>query len=216
MKKLLLAGIAGIVAAGTACSRIDTSTSNTIPTTNAYEASMRETNAAAGVAPAPINTAMVNAEMAAGTMWFENRELTESAFLMESASTSILQIKLGEMAQQRTKDPEIKSFAEMMIDHHTKTALELYSISSGMGITLPSIPMPMHQALIDKLSKLRGSEFDEEYMDSMEELHEREVAKYEVVSNNAPTTSVKAYAIRTAPILRVHLNAADKLEDKVD
>ncbi|WP_161947669.1 DUF4142 domain-containing protein [Rufibacter ruber] len=222
MKKLMYMCIAGALAAGAACSRIETSTSNQIPATNAYEASIRDNNMAAGStrgtdeAIREANASTNTHAAASGGFMFQNQLMTEGEFLNEAASSSMMQIQLAKLVQQRSAKPEVRQFAEMMMDHHTKAALEVHSIASGMNMTPPAVLMPAHQKAVDKLSKLSGKELDEEYMEFMEDLHEYDIAKFEVASNKAPTVSVKAFAVRTLPILRVHLDSADKLESKID
>ncbi|WP_192822265.1 DUF4142 domain-containing protein [Rufibacter sp. LB8] len=205
-----------------ACSRVNTSTSNNIPTTDAYEAAMRTNGSGAGGATGAVtvgkepvmNTGATSAM--AGTMTFDNRPMTEESFLMEAASSNIMEIEASRLALQKATHAEVKKFAQMLVDHHTKTSLELMSVASGMNVNLPTTMMPAHQEVMTKLSKLSGADFDEEYMQAMVSVHKQDVAKFEVVSNSAPTVSVKAFAIRALPALRIHLREADQLEDKVD
>ncbi|ALJ01280.1 hypothetical protein DC20_06775 [Rufibacter tibetensis] len=152
----------------------------------------------------------------AGTMMYGTRSITEATFLTEAASSGMMEVQLGKLALDRSANSEVKKFAQMMVDHHTKANQELTTIASGMNLTLPTTLLEDHQKIVDKLSKLTGSEFDEKYMDEMETAHERDIALFEVVSNGAPTTSVRAFAIRTLPTLRIHEHHADKLDDKVD
>lgn len=152
----------------------------------------------------------------ASSMVVNGRSITDPEFFMETASNSLMQVSLGRMAQEKATHPEVKKFAQMMIDHHSKAYTEMKAIAAEVSINLPMTLLPMHQAMVDKLSKLTGKDFDEEYMEEMEEMHEKDVTLYEVASNGAQTIRVKAYAIRTLPQLRTHLFEADRVEDLVD
>ncbi|WP_205500485.1 DUF4142 domain-containing protein [Rufibacter psychrotolerans] len=219
MKKILSVLALGALAAGTACSRIDANTSNTVPTADNYAATVTATHSGAGVvgttadayATPPAATSTVP-----GTMLYGTRTITEASFLTEAASSSMMELQLAKLALERSARPEVKEFARMIIDHHTKANQELTTLASGMNLTLPTALLPDHQKLVDKLSKLTGSEFDKKYADEMEEAHERDIALFEVVSNGAPTTTVKAFAIRTLAVLRMHEHHADKLDDNVE
>ncbi|WP_181305079.1 DUF4142 domain-containing protein [Rufibacter sp. XAAS-G3-1] len=222
MKKIFYGMAAWSIVAGAACSRIDANTSNTVPTTDAYAATVTATNAATGMVG--VGGSTVDAYVApgttsnvagTGTMRYGTRNITEATFLMEAASGSMMEVQLGKLALERSANSEVKKFAQMLVDHHTKAHQELITIASGMNITLPSSLLPMHQELADQLSKLTGNEFDKEYIDEIEDVHESDIALFDVVSNAAPTTTVKAFAIRTLPVLRIHEHQADELEAKV-
>ncbi|RNI30179.1 DUF4142 domain-containing protein [Rufibacter immobilis] len=218
MKKNVYVLLFSAMAAGAACSRIDTNTANTVPTSDSYAATVTAAHAGAGNAATPADAYIStgSAGNVPGTMMYGARAITEASFLMEAASSSMMEVQLGKLALERSSNPEVKALAQMLIDHHTKVNQELADISSGMNVELPSTLMPDHQKLVDKLSKLTGGEFDEKYVDELEDAHERDIALFEVVSNGAQTTTVKAFAIRTLPVLRVHEHQADKLEEKVN
>ncbi|WP_207433997.1 DUF4142 domain-containing protein [Sabulibacter ruber] len=220
MKKILYVLGISAVAASTGCSRIDANTSNTVPTADNYAATVTSTHAGAGAvgttsADAYATTPASNATVP-GTMLYGTRTITEASFLTEAASSNMMEMQLAKLALERSSRSEIKEFARMILNHHAKASEELTTLASGMNLTLPTGLMPDHQELVDKLSKLTGNEFDKKYMDEIEEAHERDIALYEVVSTAAPTTTVKAFAIRTLPVLRMHEHHADKLDDKVE
>ncbi|MBC3540862.1 DUF4142 domain-containing protein [Rufibacter sediminis] len=221
MKKRLYLIAALAVVAGSACSRIDANTSNSVPTTDAYEATVTATHAATGTAGTGTSGTAADAYVGtssvagAGTMRYGTRSITEATFLMEAASSGLMEVQLGKLALERSANSDVKKFAQMLVDHHSKANQELMSLASGMNVTLSTTLLPMHQELVDELSKLTGSAFDKKYIDKIEDVHESDIALYDVVSNGAQTTSVKAFAIRALPVLRIHEHEADKLESQV-
>ncbi|MEJ8803196.1 DUF4142 domain-containing protein [Pontibacter sp. H249] len=156
-----------------------------------------------------MNTDMAG-EMAALT------NLDDATFLMTAASSNMMEIELGKMVAQKATNPEVKQFAQMMVDHHTKATQELKSVASQMGVTLPTTMMPMHQSMIDKVSDKSGAELEEKYMDTMETAHKMDIAMFEAKSQNANETNVKSFASKTLPTLKQHKEKADSIEDKVD
>ncbi|GAA4307059.1 DUF4142 domain-containing protein [Nibribacter koreensis] len=211
-------GVLAAVALG-ACSRIDASTSNTVPTTDSHTASVMNKSDAAGVTKETGSAGYMNTgtgSAVSNTMLYDNRPLTEEQFLTEMASRNLMQVTLGQMAVQRATDPEVKEFGQLMKDHHTKANQELLSVAQGMNLELPTAMMARHQKLVEKLGSMTGTQFDRKYMDAMEEAHKEDLAKFEMVSNAAATTSVRAFAIRALPNLRAHGHKADQLEDKVE
>jgi putative membrane protein len=205
------------LAASTACSKIDANTSNNVPTTDAYAASVTAASAAGTTSASPADAVVqTGTSTVPGGMMYGARVITEATFLAEAASSSQMEVQLAQLALDRSAHPEVKTFARMLLDHHTKANKELMDLAAGMNMTLSGTLLPEHQKIVDKLSKLTGREFDKKYMDDLEEVHEQDIALYEVISNKAPTTSIRAFAIRTLPVLRTHEHQADELEDKVE
>ncbi|WP_210490093.1 DUF4142 domain-containing protein [Rufibacter aurantiacus] len=219
MKKIFYGVAALALVAGSACSRVDANTSNSVPTSDAYEATVTSSNSASGTvgtsADAYVAPGTTSTVAGTGTMRYGTRNITEATFLTEAASSSMMEVQLGKLALERSANSEVKRLAQTLVDHHTKGSQELTSIASGMNLTLPTALLPEHQKLVDELSKLTGSEFDRKYIDKIEDAHESDIALFDVVSNAAPTTTVKAFAIRTLPMLRIHEHEADELEKKI-
>jgi len=142
--------------------------------------------------------------------------LDDATFMMTAASSNLLEIELGKMAAEKATDPKVKEFAQMMVDHHSMANQEMESLASEMGLELPTTMMPMHQAMVDKLSGKTGAEFDEDYMDTMERAHKMDIAMFEAKTRNAQNEQVKALAAKTLPTLESHEKMATEIEDTVD
>ena len=71
------------------------------------------------------------------------------------------------------------------------------------------------QATKDKLAKLSGADFDREYMDMMVKDHVKDVKEFEDASTKAKDADVKAWAAKTLPTLREHLQMARDVNSKV-
>jgi putative membrane protein len=97
-------------------------------------------------------------------------------FIKKAAIANMAEIQLGQLASTKAESPEVKQFAQKMVDEHTKALDELKQAASGSGATLPTELDKKHQKLHDKLSKLSGAEFDREYMEAMVDGH-KDVAK---------------------------------------
>jgi putative membrane protein len=142
--------------------------------------------------------------------------MQDPVFLMTAASSNLLEIQLGQAAAQRASNAEVKRFAQMMVDHHTKATQQLKGVATPLGVTIPQTMMPIHQAMADKVLAKSGKDFDEAYMDAMETAHKMDVAMFEVKDKAADTPTVKSFATQTLPMLRSHEKMASDLEKKVD
>lgn len=75
--------------------------------------------------------------------------------------------------------------------------------------------MPKHKEVMEKLSKLKGAEFDREYVKAMVEDHEKDVAAFEATSKGAVDADVKAFATKTLPTLKEHLQMIREIDGKM-
>ena len=71
------------------------------------------------------------------------------------------------------------------------------------------------QATKDKLSKLSGADFDRQYMEVMVKDHVKDVKEFEDASTKAKDADLKAWAAKTLPTLREHLQMARDVNSKV-
>ena len=92
-------------------------------------------------------------------------------FVQKATVANMAEIQLGQLAVKQAQDPQVKQFAQMMVDEHTKALEQLRSAASSQGLQVASELDSKHQKLNDKLSKLQGSEFDRAYMDAMVDAH---------------------------------------------
>jgi putative membrane protein len=93
------------------------------------------------------------------------------AFARKAAETNMAEIRLGELALERAQSADVKQFARMMVDEHTKASQELEAAVRGTSIELPEEVDAAHQQLMSRLGSLRGAEFDREYMTAMVDGH---------------------------------------------
>ncbi|OGX87849.1 DUF4142 domain-containing protein [Hymenobacter glacialis] len=142
--------------------------------------------------------------------------MKDPVFLMNAASSNLLEIQVGKLALQQASRGEVKQFAQMMVSHHTQATQELKNVASPLGVKLPQAMMPAHQAMLDQLKSKTGKDFDEAYMDMMETAHKMDVAMFQAKSMTAEMQTVKGFANRTLTMLRSHQTSANKIEKKVD
>ena len=111
------------------------------------------------------------------------------AFIAEMAEDGMAEVQLGKLAAERASNADVKEFAQMMVQHHSKANEELKKIAGQLKVTPPTSLNQKHQALVAKLSKLQGAEFDREYMAEMVLGHEEVVNKLRMRAGNGLTSS---------------------------
>ena len=136
-------------------------------------------------------------------------------FVKHAAQGGTAEVSLGKMAADKATDPDVKQFAQRMVDDHSKANDELTNLASSKGIQAPTNPDPKEQALMDRLGKLSGAEFDKAYMQAMVSDHNHDVSEFQKYSRSGSDPEVKAWAAKTLPTLEEHQQLAKQTAAKV-
>jgi putative membrane protein len=137
------------------------------------------------------------------------------AFMNDAAPGGMAEVELGKMAASKSQNAEVKAFGQKMVEDHSKAGEELKQLATQKKVMLPTDVMPAHKQLMEKLSKLSGADFDSAYVTAMVEAHEKDVAAFENVSKTAADADVKAFATKTLPTLKMHLEMIKGMADKM-
>lgn len=139
----------------------------------------------------------------------------DSEFAIEAASGGMLEVQLGQMAQQKAQNQRVKTFAAMMVADHTKSNAELQSLAAAKNVTLPTAVGEDHQKHIDDLGKLSGAAFDKEYVDLMVDDHEKDVKLFGEAADDAKDAEMKSFAAKMLPTLKQHLTEIKGIQDSM-
>ena len=137
--------------------------------------------------------------------------------LMNAAATSnMAEVELGKLAVSKAANNDVKQFGQKMIDDHSKNFEELKNLAEQKNTPLPPDILPTQKEAKEKLSKLSGAEFDKEYIKTMVEDHKKDVTAFEAATKTAGDADVKAFAEKTLPTLKMHLEIIQGIADKMN
>lgn len=144
--------------------------------------------------------------------------ISEKNFFEDVAKANMAEIELGRLAGQKAHHPEVKKFAEMLVEDHTKALDELKSLAAQHTLQPPVEIAEKHRDLKERLSKLQAREFDKEYIQAMVDAHEDTVDKLEPRVNerageNQFENKINQWAAKTLPTVRQHLEKAKQLNE---
>jgi len=130
-----------------------------------------------------------------------------STFMKDIATAGNAEVAMGNIAKEKTTNPRVKAFAEMMVKDHTSAGDDLKSIASKKSVTLPT-DAGDHQKHIDDMNKETGPKFDKDYMKMMVDGHKKVVDELEKESQKGTDPDVKNFASEKLPTIRMHLDSA--------
>lgn len=137
-----------------------------------------------------------------------------SDFAMKAASGGMMEVELGNIAQQRALNPRVKAFGAMMVEDHSKANDELKALATTKNIALPDSLSDEHKRHVDEMKKMQGADFDKHYMEMMVDDHNDDIDLFEDASKE-DDADIKAFASKTLPVLRKHLDSAKVINDLV-
>jgi len=132
-------------------------------------------------------------------------------FIMDAAMGGMMEVELGRIAVQNGASEAVKQFGQRMVDDHSKANEELMTLATSKGITLPTTLDEKHKEHLTKFSSMTGADFDRAYGKEMLSDHRKDVSEFEKQSTKGTDPDLKAFATKTLPTLREHLQMAESL-----
>jgi putative membrane protein len=167
--------------------------------------------AGAWAQPAPNSPAMQKEGAQKTTLQGDDKDFVENA-----AQGGWAEIEGSKLAQTKATSPEVKQFAEQMIQDHTKANEELAALAKQKGYTPPTEPSLMQRTELKALSVVSGETFDKMYASRIGvSAHEDTVEMFEKAAKDAKDPDIKAFAAKTLPTLQHHLEMAKAMQQKV-
>jgi putative membrane protein len=167
-------------------------------------------DSATAIERAPDNTTVDNNNTATGTTLDDNTR----DFVMEAASGGMMEVELGQLAQQKATNQRVKDFGAMMVRDHSKANEDLKTAVSGK-ITVPATLSDKHQGHINDLKEETGADFDRDYIKMMVNDHEADIKKFEDIARDSKDQAVRDFANNALPTLRNHLAEAKSIRDEL-
>jgi putative membrane protein len=137
-------------------------------------------------------------------------------FMKHAAIGDAAEIGLGQMAQQKGSDPQVKQFGARMVKDHSTADDQLKGLAQSQQVSLPTSLDPEHEATKDRLSKLSGAQFDQAYIRTMVQDHTKTIDQFKREAQQGQDQSVKQFAQQSLPILESHLKEAQQIQSKLE
>ncbi len=141
----------------------------------------------------------------------EDREMVD-----DLVHASLAEIETGRLALEKTQNPQVRSFAQQMIDDHTRALQELQQLGQKKQMTLPTETDFQHKAIATALRILSGDTFDRQYIRQVGvNDHRRTVDLLMKMQQTARDPELKAQAGKMLPVVQRHLAMAREMDQKM-
>jgi len=130
---------------------------------------------------------------------------TDQDFMVAVAQGGMTEVKLGELAAQKGMRDDVKEFGQMMVKDHTAINDDLKALAAQKGVTLPDNLDAKHQGMVDKMTALTGSEFDNAYIGGMIKAHKKDAKAFKAESAKTQDADIKSFLDKSIPVVEAHL-----------
>lgn len=147
---------------------------------------------------------------------FETRKDEKDAdFIVDVIAGNYAELKLAELAKNKSTKQEVKDIARMLETDHTKIITELKGYANKKGISIPLEETEDAKKDIDDLDQKIGKDFDDKWCAMLIAKHEKSINKFEERWNKTEDTDLKDWINSTLPTLKSHLEMLQSNKEKV-
>jgi putative membrane protein len=129
-----------------------------------------------------------------------------AAFVSNASQSDMYEIQAAKIAQARTKNPDLRAFAKMMIKDHTATMAAMGPLVKAAGQTPADKLDNRRSGFIDHLNKASDADFDKVYVDQQVAAHAEALDLMTGYAKDGSDAGLKAGAAKTAPKVQMHLD----------
>lgn len=140
--------------------------------------------------------------------WMDKR------FVTKAADSGQEEVQIAQLAAQKATNPDVRQFAQQLVDQHTQVNSQLMTIASSKNVKLDPEDTTKDRTY-KRLNKAAGNDFDREFVEHMIDEHEKDIKLFERAANNAKDTEVRQFASNTLPHLRQHLSDVQRLQQSI-
>jgi len=139
----------------------------------------------------------------------------DQKFVVKGIECAIGEVKFAQIAMKRATNPDVKELAQKINDEHSQCLKTLMDHAAKDKLAVVQGLSKEHKETADRLSKLEGTAFDQEYVRGVIERHEKAIRTCESQIKDGKVEEVNAYCKEAMPKIKAHLEAARKVQGEI-
>jgi putative membrane protein len=153
------------------------------------------------LAPAMVLAAPVSAQV-----------MAPAEYVATAGASDFYERTSSQVVLQTTKDPKIRSFAQMMIAHHTKSTADVTAAAVKSRVR-PAPPRldPLQTELVAQLRAEAGPARDAAYVAQQKASHNQALAVQQAYAAEGTAPALKAAAAAIVPVVQQHIEVLKRM-----
>jgi putative membrane protein len=129
--------------------------------------------------------------------------LAADAYVAAAASADLFEIQSSQLALSRSRNPAIRSFAQMMVDEHGGLTRQLFGAASTAGIAPAGRRLfPEHADMLERLAK--STDFDRAYAREQALAHDAAFWLHRRYARRGDAPALRSAAAAAIPVIQRH------------
>ena len=138
----------------------------------------------------------------------------DKMFVAKSAEGSMAEIEMSKLALQKSKNSEIKTFAQKMVDDHTMLISNMKPFADQMGVQPPTKLNKEHMDEMARLRAMSGDKFDKEYITAMVGDHHKDLGEFKAEADTTSNAELKTTVQSGMEVVKMHTDMIDQIAQK--
>jgi putative membrane protein len=135
----------------------------------------------------------------------------DAAAMKQLAQANLNEIEGGKMAASKAQSPEVKKFAQKMVDDHGKMLDDLKTLAQQKSVALPQSASMKDMAQMKIMERSSGADFDKKYMAEMVKDHQKDLKEVQDLAAKAKDPDFKAAVQKASGKINEHLQLAQRI-----
>jgi putative membrane protein len=144
-----------------------------------------------------------------------NLNETDVYFMQQASYSNNAEITAGSIAASKGSYDSVRTYGTMMVSHHGEAQNALDSLASALSVSIPSTADSAHQAMAAYLQTLSGYSFDTAYINAQVKDHMATIAVFQKELSEGNNQLVLNYAQQNLPIIEMHLEEAQTIQQSI-
>ena len=135
------------------------------------------------------------------------------AYLARAGAGDLYEIQASQIAVRRARDPQVRSFARMLVRDHTRTTRQVLAAARASGLRpRPAMLEPAQRRMIAELNHAPARSFDQLYLSQQIPAHEGALDLHRDYARSGDVAALRRVAAGALPVVEGHLAQARRLQ----
>jgi len=133
--------------------------------------------------------------------------VSNKEFVQKAAIGGMFEVESSQLALEKSKNQDVRNFAQMMVDDHTKVNNELKDLlpqTEARHVMLPTDVDDEHDDMLASLEDVSGLEFDNLYIKDQIMAHKEAVNLFRTYAQSGKDKTLRDFANKNLPTLKMH------------
>ncbi|HEY1084619.1 MAG TPA: DUF4142 domain-containing protein [Prosthecobacter sp.] len=132
----------------------------------------------------------------------------DEKFVKAASQHGMGEVQIAALGVKKAARADVKELAEKMVTAHTAMNAELTALAGTKSVAISTVTDPDDTKTMKALENTNtGEAFDKDFLNQLESGHKEAISLFENAAEDSKDAEVKAWAAKSLPELRAHLEA---------